>query len=127
MIGEVLAGHKYIRLISFREDGTGVPTPVWFAYWEGNVYFFTTHKTWKVKRIQNNPKVEMCPCTYKGEVKGKCFEASARILEGDEALKAKSYLQKKYGFMYSLIRFGSWVKRNKHLFIEVIPGSVIEE
>lgn len=127
MVEEVFAGHKYMRLTSFREDGTGVPTPVWFVHAEEKIYFFTTSKTWKVKRIQNNPKVEICPCSYKGKVEGKCFEATARILEGSEALKGKSYLQKKYGFMYTLIRFGSWLKRKKQLFIEVVPGSVIEE
>ena len=126
MVEEDFADHKYLRLTSFRKDGTGVPTPVWFAYSTGKLYFFTTTKTWKVKRIQNNPKVEICPCSYKGKVEGKSFEATARILEGSEAQKAKSYLQAKYGFMYTLIRFGSWIKRNKQIFIEVIPNSVKE-
>ena len=127
MAEEVFAGHKYMRLMSFRADGSGVLTPVWFAYAEGKLYFFTTSKTWKVKRIQANPKVEICPCSYKGKAEGPSFEATARILEGNEALKGKSYLQKKYGFMYTLIRFGSWLKRNKQLFVEVVPGSRKEE
>lgn len=127
MAEEVFAGHKYMRLTSFRADGTGVPTPVWFAYAEEKIFFFTTSKTWKVKRIQANPKVEICPCAYKGQAEGSSFEATARILEGAEALQAKSYLQKKYGFMYTLIRFGSWLKRNKQLFVEVVPGLLIEE
>lgn len=127
MVEELLANQKYMLLTSFRKDGTGVATPVWFVFTSGKIFFSTTSKAWKVKRIQNNPKVEVCPCSIKGKVLGKSCEAEAHILEGSDAQEAKSHLQKKYGIMYTFLRFGSWLKRSKYVFIEVIPGSIKEE
>ena len=51
-----------MRLTTFRKDGTLVSVPVWFCGKETD--YFTTHpNTWKVKRIANNPRVEIGPCT----------------------------------------------------------------
>ncbi len=36
-----MEGQRYMRLITFRRSGEGVPTTVWFARMEGKVYVFT--------------------------------------------------------------------------------------
>lgn len=118
-VKKILEGHKYILLTSFRKDGTGVPTPIWFAFPDEKIYFYTNSKAWKIKRIQNTPKVEICPCTSKGEVLGDSFEAEAKRLDGQDAEMARKHLTKKYGMTFRLIRFFS-----KVIFFEVTPRSL---
>ena len=50
-------GQKYACLISFRKNGTAVPTPVWFGEKDEKLYVMTRSDSGKYKRIRNNPKV----------------------------------------------------------------------
>ena len=52
MAENILKGHKYMLLSTFRKDGTSVPTPVWFKFSDGKIYFYSNSKAWKIKRIQ---------------------------------------------------------------------------
>src|SRR5215470_15122623 len=58
-------GQKYLSLTSFRKSGVPVRTPVWFAEAEGKLYLFTNPKSGKAKRIRNNPRVLIAPCTMR--------------------------------------------------------------
>ena len=118
MVENILEGHKYILLTTFRKDGTGVPTPVWFQFFDGKIYFYSNSKAWKIKRIQNNSKVEICPCTFKGEVLGDSFKGEARVLEGPEAKIARKYLAKKY-VLFRVMGFFSKLGGRKRIYFEV--------
>ena len=49
---DMLDGHEYMLLTTFRKDGTPVPTPVWFAT-DGDRLVDTTGKhSGTVKRIR---------------------------------------------------------------------------
>jgi uncharacterized protein len=99
------AGQKYINLVTFRKSGQGVATPVWFAE-DGDVLFvYTLAEAGKVKRIRNNPRVRVAPCDMRGRVRGPWAEATARILEGEEARRAESLLNAKYGWQKRLLGF----------------------
>jgi general stress protein 26 len=50
-------GKKYISLTTFRKNGVGVPTPVWFGENGDKLYVMTRSDMGKVKRIRNNPAV----------------------------------------------------------------------
>jgi len=79
-----IAGQKYISLASFRKNGDAVLTPVWFGEKDGKIYVMTRSDSGKYKRIRNNPKVRIAPCTMRGKITGPGFAASARVLpEGD--------------------------------------------
>jgi hypothetical protein len=91
-----LQDKKYISLATFRKSGVPVRTPVWFAEDEGKLYLFTNPKSGKVKRIRNNPRVRIAPCTMRGRVTGPEFEASARILGPSEAERARAIMKRKY-------------------------------
>lgn len=90
------AGRSYISLESFRRNGQGVAVPVWFAEENGILYVYSGAASGKVKRIRNNPRVRVAPCDIRGRVKGGWVEATARILEGDEARHADTLLNTKY-------------------------------
>jgi uncharacterized protein len=78
--------HHCISLTTFRTNGQAVPTPVTFGETNGsdNLYVVTGLKTGKMKRLQNNPAVELAPCDGKGTVLGPPVLGQARILSAEE-------------------------------------------
>jgi len=98
------AGEKYISLETYRKNGQGVRTPVWFIESDGILYVRTADDTGKYKRIRNNPSVQIAPCNMRGSVKGKWVKGEARIASEDEKLKAFKMLEKKYGMIYKMSR-----------------------
>jgi PPOX class probable F420-dependent enzyme len=87
---------KYVSLASFRRTGVAVYTPIWFAEDDGRLYFMTNSKLGKYKRIRNNPKVAVAPCTIRGKIVGPEFPAKARILRPEEYQRARRLINSKY-------------------------------
>ena len=75
---------KYISVETFKKNGTGVKTPVWYVLQDGKFYVYTEADSWKVKRIRNNPRVRVAPCDIRGNVKGDFIDARAEIITGPE-------------------------------------------
>jgi PPOX class probable F420-dependent enzyme len=98
------AGEKYINVETYRKNGQGVRTPVWFIESDGILYVRTADDTGKYKRIRNNPSVQIAPCDMRGGVKGMWVKGEARIASEDEKLKAFKMLEKKYGMIYKMSR-----------------------
>jgi PPOX class probable F420-dependent enzyme len=94
-----LEGHEYAVLVTFRRDGTAVPTPVWFALLDDRrVVTATEERTAKVRRIRHNPRVRVFPSDPRGKPLGAGVEGTARILESaDERESAEAALDRHYG------------------------------
>ena len=88
----------FLNLETFRKNGTGVKTPVWFVEEDGRFYVRTVADSWKVKRVRNNPKVRVVPCEVYGKPIGSWVPALAREID-DPAMEAKidQMLTEKYG------------------------------
>ena len=103
-----LAGEKYINLETYRKNGQGVRTPVWFVEMiNGDVsvlYVRTSDDTGKYKRVRNNSSVQIAPCDMRGNVKGNWVKGEARIADEEEKTKAFKMLEKKYGIIYKMTR-----------------------
>ena len=97
------ANAKYFSLETFRKTGVGVRTPVWFAEDPAapasmaRYYVYTLPDSGKAKRIRNNSKVRINPCTMGGDLRGAWVDAQARICSGDEEAKGQALLNQKYG------------------------------
>jgi hypothetical protein len=91
-----IQGQKYISLKTFRKNGVGVATPVWFGEEGDKLYVMTRSDMGKTKRIRNNPKVMVAPCTIRGKVTGEEFPATARILPPEEHARARQTINRKY-------------------------------
>jgi PPOX class probable F420-dependent enzyme len=76
---------KYISVTSFKRDGTGVATPVWFVADDGRLFVETDADSYKVRRIRHDPHVRIAPCDARGRLRGELVDADARILLEDEA------------------------------------------
>ncbi|HKV26278.1 MAG TPA: PPOX class F420-dependent oxidoreductase [Candidatus Acidoferrum sp.] len=122
--------HKYLNLESFKKSGEGVKTPVWFAAdpaseidgSNAKLYIYTIGNTGKVKRIRNNGRIKIAPCTIKGELLGEWMDASAEIINGDEAGKAMKLLNKKYFPLKQLLDFGAFFRRRKREVMAIRPS-----
>jgi len=116
-----LAGEKYINLETYRKNGRGVRTPVWFvesSSGDGSIlYVRTSDDTGKYKRIRNNPSVQIAPCDMRGSVKGKWIKGEARIASEEEKLKAFKMLEKKYGIIYKMTRM--FMSRKNYVVIAI--------
>lgn len=104
-------GEKYISLETFKKNGQGVKTPVWFVLHNGAFYIYTEADSWKVKRIRNNPRVRVAACTMRGSVKGPWLDARASFVDGDERVAADRLLDRKY--LLKVI-FNVLTKLNRH-------------
>ena len=109
-------GQKYICLTTFRKNGAGVSTPVWFGEDDGKLYVMTRSDSGKYKRLRNNPRVQIAPCTMRGKIKGPQFSATVRILPPDQWAHPKQTIHRKYWL--ARVPF-LWSKNNVYLEIVV--------
>lgn len=95
-VPSAISDQKYISLKTFRKNGTGVPTPVWFGEDSDKLYVMTRHDMGKTKRIRNSGKVTVAPCTIRGKVTGPESPATARILPPQDHAHARATINRKY-------------------------------
>jgi uncharacterized protein len=118
---ERLGNHKYISLETFKKSGEGVRTPVWFVLHDHAMYLYTEANSWKVKRIRNNPRVRVAPCTVRGRVTGPWSDGTASIVEGDERRVADRLLDRKY-FLKVVFNWLSRMNRHERVMIRIQPA-----
>ncbi len=110
-----LRGHKYIDVVTFRKNGVAVHTPVWFAEDSGKLIIFSRRDAGKVKRIRNNSRVELAPCTMRGRALGAYMPATARIAADQDA--GRQVIRRKYW----LARV-PWLWSKDNLYLELSPA-----
>jgi PPOX class probable F420-dependent enzyme len=87
---------RYLSLTSFRRDGTGVATPVWFVESGGRLLVETDAASYKVRRIRRDPRVTIAPCTATGRLRGIPVPAWADLLPDAEAARVERLMARKY-------------------------------
>jgi len=93
---EALFRGKYLSLTSYKRDGTGVATPVWFVTENGRLLITTDAQSFKVKRIRRNPSVMITPCTASGRMRGHPVPGRAEFLSGSEMDHVDALMARKY-------------------------------
>ena len=123
-------GHKYLNLETFKKNGDGVKTPVWFAADpaasltsnDAKLYLYTIGVSGKVKRVRNNPRVKIAPCDMRGNVLGEWVEARAEIITGEEAARGMQLLNKKYFPWKQLLAFFASFSRRERIVFALHPA-----
>lgn len=87
---------KYLSLTSFKRDGTGVATPVWFVIENGRLLIHTDPESFKAKRIRRNPSVMIAPCSGSGRLRSDPVPAEAEFLPESEMDHVAALLERKY-------------------------------
>lgn len=117
-----LAGHKYALLITYRKNGQGVPSPVWFGRdAQDRVYFDTEAEAGKIKRIRNNPEVRLAPCDLRGKPLGPPAVGIARVLGVTESEHAERTIAANYGLGRKLYHTASTRLPVSTVYVEVQP------
>lgn len=92
-----------VLFTTYRRNGTPVGTPVSIAV-DGQCAFVRTwNSAGKLKRIRNNPHVEIAPSTWRGRVTGPAIRAHATILSAAEAAHASQLLVRKHPLLHGVI------------------------
>ena len=92
-----------VLLTTYRRDGAPVGTPVSIVVDGDRAFVRTWDTAGKLKRIRNNPVVEVAPSTVRGTPTGPALRARARILDGDEAAHAARLLTRKHPLLHGLL------------------------
>ncbi|MUH51965.1 MAG: PPOX class F420-dependent oxidoreductase [Actinobacteria bacterium] len=109
MSDTTIAAAKYVSLVTFRRSGEPVASPVWIApLADGRAGFTTNADSGKVKRIRNNPAVELRPCNVRGAVDDNAptVAATATVVTGSLHDTVHTAIHNKYGVMVTLIGIG---------------------
>jgi uncharacterized protein len=102
-----ISTNKYVSLTTYTSDGTPKPLPVWIVELpDGRVGFTTSIDSWKVKRIQNTPKVTLRPCDQRGNVDDDAVEVTgtAEVTQGPEFEQVRTLVADKYGIWVTVIK-----------------------
>ena len=90
---EALRGHRQALVVTFKRSGEPVPTPVNFGLDdEGRLYFRSEPHVAKIRRIQGDPHVRVCPCNMRAKPTGPLAEGRARILPPEEEERAHAVI-----------------------------------
>src|SRR5260370_35525387 len=95
-----LQGRKYLNIETFRKNGQGVRTPVWFAEEPENgaaekLYVYSTSGSGKAKRIRNNGRVRVAPSDVRAKLLGEWVQARSEAATGAVAEKGTNRLNQK--------------------------------
>ena len=110
MVPSEIAQSRYVSVITYRRDGTGVPTPLWAVEDDGELLMWTREDSWKVKRLRREGRVTVTPCDVRGRIAEEAtgVEGSARLLESEGELdRVRAALTGKYGWQFRLTDSGS--------------------
>ena len=102
------ANDEYINSITYRKDGTQVPTPVWLASLDNSLVVTTSLNAGKVKRVRANGKASIYKTNQSGSKKlSEEIDVKALIIEDEnEKQRGIKSIQKKYSPMYKLFMRG---------------------
>lgn len=94
-------------LTTFRRDGRAVATPVWVMRDGDALAVWTNADSGKVKRIRNDGRVTVVPCTMRGRPRGRAVPAVAEIPGPEQTAHFAELMQRKYGVQARLALLGS--------------------
>lgn len=100
-----LGDESFVSLTTYRRNGQPVSTPVWIGRDGGALVVTTPAESGKVKRLRNDPRVEVRPCSRRGHVADGATRATGRveIVGGAAAEPATEAIRRKYGLEYRVV------------------------
>ena len=101
-----LGAERFVPLTTFRRSGAGVPTPVWVAQDGDALVVITPAESGKVKRLRNDPRVELQPCGRTGRVAPGAPVTTGRagiVTDPAETARLTALFPRKYRVEYHVI------------------------
>ena len=101
---EALFPGKYLSVTSFKRDGTGVATPVWFVSDGSRLFALTDLHSGKVRRIHRNPRVLVAACRADGKLRSEPVPAQVEVLTATPQLeRVQALLIERYKVSYRMV------------------------
>jgi len=101
---ETLFPGRYLSVTSFRRDGSGVATPVWFVSDGRRLFALTDLHSAKVRRMRRNPRVLVASCRADGKLRGEPLPARTEVLTATPELeRVQKLLMERYKLSYRLV------------------------
>jgi len=95
---------RYLSVTSFKRDGTGVATPVWFVSDGTRLFALTDLRSAKVRRMRRNPRVLVASCRATGKLLGEPVPARVEVLTATPELeRVQRLLTERYRISYRLV------------------------
>ena len=95
---------RYLSVTSFKRDGTGVATPLWFVSDGSRLFALTDLHSAKIRRIRRNPHVLVASCRVNGKLRGEPVDARAEVLTANEDLeRVRELLLRRHRVSYRLV------------------------
>lgn len=101
-----IASSSFVSFGTFRRNGAEVAVPVWVARDGDELVVTSERNTGKVKRLRNDPRVTLRPCSRMGAVEPDAItvEAHGRVAgPATHDSRANAALRRKYGLQYRAI------------------------
>ena len=102
-----LSEQRFVSLTTFKRNGEGVSAPMWIGRDGTDLFIWTPADSWKVKRVRNDPRVQLAPSSRSGKVRDGVVPAdgTAEVLT-DPAMvgRLQGEIRSKYGLEYYLVR-----------------------
>lgn len=103
---EALFPGRYLSVTTFKRDGTGVATPVWFVSDGSRLFALTDLRSAKIRRLRRNPHVLVASCRPDGKLRREPVPASAEVLTAEEDLeRVQKLLLARYRLTYRVVMF----------------------
>ncbi|MEX0786388.1 MAG: PPOX class F420-dependent oxidoreductase [Dehalococcoidia bacterium] len=85
-----LAGRHVAVLVTTSADGRPVPTPIWYLYRDGKLYFRTGSDSAKVANVRRDPRVAVCVQEERAPYKAVVVRGTAELRPDPEWLQAET-------------------------------------
>jgi len=101
---EALFPGRYLSVTSFKRDGTGVATPVWFVSDGSRLFALTDLHSAKVRRLRHNPQALVAPCSANGKLRRQPLPARVELLTAiPELERVQKLLGERYKISYRVV------------------------
>jgi PPOX class probable F420-dependent enzyme len=115
---------QYLSIETFRKNGDGVKTPVWFAQEGEKLFIWTEATSGKAKRVRNNGKVNIAPSRGDGAPLGDWIAASASRDDSPDTQKhVRALMIKKYGLVFHLFGLLGRLRKANYTTLKVTPAN----
>jgi PPOX class probable F420-dependent enzyme len=101
---EALFPGRYLSVTSFKRDGTGVATPVWFVSDGTRLFALTDALSAKVRRMRRNSHVLVASCRADGKLRSEPVPARVDVLTATPDLeRVHKRLVERYKISYRIV------------------------
>jgi uncharacterized protein len=99
-----LSPGRYLSVTSFKRDGTGVATPVWFVSDGRRLFALTDLHSAKVRRLRREPRALVASCRPDGKLRNDPVPARVEVLTATPDLeRVQELLRERYKVSYRLV------------------------